>query len=143
MSLRRQSPSSLSCGFPCPFPQNGLQSVHSNKPIHQIPPFLKGACKHSPRRTIKKPCRALVRRSHLPFSHPPPCVIGPNCHRVPWELEQVPNLRVDGHEGRFLHTFKVSSSRSCSTQHAQWWINRDYYFAAVDGDELSSVRLHP
>jgi hypothetical protein len=129
---------------PRPFPQNGLQSVRSNTPIHQIAPLPKrGGQTLAPQVNQKEPCRPLAGRSHLPFTHLLPCVDGPDCHRVPWEFEQVPNLRVDGHEGRFLHTFKVSSSRSCSTQHAQWWINRDYYFAAVDGDELSSVCLHP
>ena len=59
------------------------------------------------------------------------------------EYLQIPNLKVDGHEGRFLHTFKVSSSRSTSVKHSQWWINRDYFFAAIDGDELSSVTSHP
>jgi len=54
------------------------------------------------------------------------------------DSNEVPNLRVDGHEGRFLHTFQVSSTRSCSVKHSQWWIFRDYYFAAVDSDELSS-----
>ncbi len=47
---------------------------------------------------------------------------------------------MDGHEGRFQYTFKVASQRSVSVKRSQWWILRDYFFAAVDEAELLSVR---
>eukprot|EP00291_Cryptomonas_curvata_P005371 CAMPEP_0172185372 /NCGR_PEP_ID=MMETSP1050-20130122/20129_1 /TAXON_ID=233186 /ORGANISM="Cryptomonas curvata, Strain CCAP979/52" /LENGTH=169 /DNA_ID=CAMNT_0012859343 /DNA_START=432 /DNA_END=937 /DNA_ORIENTATION=- len=47
-------------------------------------------------------------------------------------------LRVDGHEDRFPFIFKVSSQRSASVKHGQWWILRDYCFAAIDETELKS-----
>jgi len=47
-------------------------------------------------------------------------------------------FRVDGHEDRFPYIFKVSSQRSVSVKHGQWWIYRDYCFAAIDEPELQS-----
>ncbi|EKX53294.1 hypothetical protein GUITHDRAFT_133035 [Guillardia theta CCMP2712] len=51
------------------------------------------------------------------------------------EFGKVQNLVVDGHEGRFPVAIKISSQRSVSPKHSQWWILRDYYFAA-DENEL-------
>eukprot|EP00286_Rhodomonas_abbreviata_P003612 CAMPEP_0181347866 /NCGR_PEP_ID=MMETSP1101-20121128/34102_1 /TAXON_ID=46948 /ORGANISM="Rhodomonas abbreviata, Strain Caron Lab Isolate" /LENGTH=611 /DNA_ID=CAMNT_0023460099 /DNA_START=338 /DNA_END=2174 /DNA_ORIENTATION=+ len=46
--------------------------------------------------------------------------------------------RVEGQEGRFPFILKISAQRSVSIEHAQWWIQRDYYFAAVSEAELNS-----
>eukprot|EP00960_Hanusia_phi_P041571 755060-Hanusia_phi.AAC.3 len=51
------------------------------------------------------------------------------------EFAKVQNLLVDGHEGRFPVAIKISSQRSVSPKHSQWWILRDYFFAA-DENEL-------
>jgi len=47
----------------------------------------------------------------------------------------VKDMPVDGHEGRFPAVLKIASQRSVSVRHSQWWILRDYYFAA-DEKEL-------
>jgi hypothetical protein len=53
------------------------------------------------------------------------------------EFSEVKDLPVDGHEGRFPAVLKLESQRSVSVRHGQWWILRDYFFAA-DEDELAS-----
>jgi len=51
------------------------------------------------------------------------------------EFAEVKDMPVDGHEGRFPAVLKIASQRSVSVRHSQWWILRDYYFAA-DEKEL-------
>jgi len=53
------------------------------------------------------------------------------------EFSEVRDMRVDGHEGRFPSVLQISSQRSVSVRHSQWWILRDYFFAA-DENELES-----
>mmetsp|Transcript_42479 Transcript_42479/g.66516 ORF Transcript_42479/g.66516 Transcript_42479/m.66516 type:complete len:513 (+) Transcript_42479:419-1957(+) len=47
-------------------------------------------------------------------------------------------MPVEGHEDRFQFIIKVSSQRSVSIRHGQWWVQRDYFFAAVDEEEMNS-----
>ena len=54
------------------------------------------------------------------------------------EFTEMNDIPVEpGHEGRFPVVLKVASQRSVSVRHGQWWILRDYFFAA-DENELEA-----
>eukprot|EP00290_Baffinella_frigidus_P055438 CAMPEP_0180346618 /NCGR_PEP_ID=MMETSP0989-20121125/3972_1 /TAXON_ID=697907 /ORGANISM="non described non described, Strain CCMP2293" /LENGTH=624 /DNA_ID=CAMNT_0022335767 /DNA_START=59 /DNA_END=1930 /DNA_ORIENTATION=- len=50
------------------------------------------------------------------------------------EFSQIRDMTVDGAEGRFPLSLKIASSRSVSVKHQQWWILRDYFFAAEESE---------
>ena len=50
------------------------------------------------------------------------------------EFSEVKDMPVDGHEGRFPAVLKIASQRSVSVRRSQWWILRDYFFAADESE---------